>query len=348
MSSDRVKGYFLGAFLVGSVVLTVLIFRSYLIPLALGGVMALVAMPLYRPLRRFFRSDAVAALVTVILVTGVIVLPVAYFFSALASEIGRVIQDFGSYFDYTRISDYLGRIVPAAWQDSVPDIMGQAMEVISAIARNLSSNLLRFFSNVVSASLGFLVMLFSMYYLMKDGHNIKREMLALSPLDDDRDERIFRNVVVTVRAVIVGFLFIGLLKGLLAGFAYWAAGVTAPLFWGTMTGLAFFIPMVGSGLVMIPIAAYLAITGHWVAAIGLGLFMVLVVGMVDNFIQPRFIGSRAKIHPLLVLLSLLGGIEFLGFAGIILGPLVLAMTLALIEIYKSDYGSKGPGPVPEG
>ena len=111
-----------------------------------------------------------------------------------------------------------------------------------------------------------------------------------------------------------------------------------------MTGLAFFIPMIGSGLVMIPISIYLAISGHWIAAIALALFAALIVGTVDNFIQPRFIGSRARIHPLLILLALLGGIEFFGFSGIILGPLVLAVTLALVDIYKSDYSTPYGGP----
>ena len=320
-----------------SAILTVLVFRSYLVSLVLGGVMAVVAMPVYRPLHKFFRSSVAAAFLTVLIVLVLIVMPSVYFFAALATEIGKAFHDVSSYFDYSKSVEYLGRIVPVAWQAQIPTIMEQVANVVTSIIQSLSANLLKFFSNVVSATLGFLVMLFSMYYLLKDGHKVKRELLRLSPLNDDDDRRVFRNVVTTIRAVIVGFLFIGLLKGLMAGLAYWIVGVPVPLFWGTMTGLAFFIPMVGSGLVMIPVSIYLAISGQWVAAIGLALFATLIVGTVDNFIQPRFIGDRAKIHPLLILLALLGGIEFFGFAGIILGPLVLAVTLALVDIYKSDY-----------
>jgi predicted PurR-regulated permease PerM len=181
-------------------------------------------------------------------------------------------------------------------------------------------------------------MMFSTYYLLKDGHKIKGELLRLSPLNDDRDELVFRNVVTTIRAVVIGMLFIGLLKGVLSGIGYWVTGVPAPFFWGVMTGLAFFIPIIGSGLVMVPAIIYLAVGGHWGAAIGLGLFSVLVVGAIDNFVQPQFIGGRAKIHPLLILLALLGGLEFFGFVGLILGPVVLAVSLALIRIYKDDYG----------
>jgi predicted PurR-regulated permease PerM len=270
----------------------------------------------------------------------VIILPLIYFFAALATEVGRLFQNVGNFFDYDQVASYLKRILPVSVQGQIPAIMYQAVNLISAVVQKLSSSLLTFFSNVVSASLGFLVVLFSLYYLLKDGQKVKRELLRLSPLSDENDQRIFLNVTTTVRAVIVGFLFIGLLKGLLAGAAYWVSGVPAPLFWGAMTGLANFVPLVGSGLVMIPTVIYLALKGAWGAAIGLALFSTFVIGLVDNFIQPRFIGERTKIHPLLVLLALLGGLEFFGFTGIILGPLALAVTMALVSIYKSDYSMR--------
>jgi predicted PurR-regulated permease PerM len=339
MSHRKFQVYFFVAVTIVSGILTLLVFRSYLVLLAFGGVLAVLFRPVYRRLMAIFRSPTAAAFLTVIAITLTILLPSAYFFAALYTELVGAFADAKEFFDTTTIAAFLEANLPATLKDQVPAVMSEALKVIGGIGNVLTQNLFTFFSNVFDIVFGFVVVLISVYYLLKDGAKVKKELLALSPLGDQYDELVFERIFNAVRAVMGGVIIIGLVKGVLAGIAFVIFGIPAPLFWGAMTGLASFIPLFGSALVTVPAILYLAISGKVGAAIGLAVVSVVFIGAIDNLMQPKLVESKTKIHPLLILLSILGGLEFYGFAGFILGPLTLAVTMALIDIYEREFRS---------
>ncbi|MFH2062749.1 MAG: AI-2E family transporter [bacterium] len=337
MSQKRYETIFFLVTLGLSTVLTLLVFKPYLTLLAFGGVLAIVTRPLYRSLNRIFKSEVSAAFLTVIFVALVVLLPLSFFLAALASELVGVFADLKGQLTVFSVPEYLAGILPQNLHSQIPRLIEQAVSLASGMAQSLSSNLLGLFSNAFSIVFGFLVMLISVYYLLKDGSRIKKKLLAISPLADEYDEVMFSRVSVAVRAVMGGILIMGIIKGILAGFFFWMFGVPAPLFWGGMTGIASFVPIFGISLTTVPAAAYLLLTGHVAAAVGLLLVSVALIGTVDNFLQPKLVESQTKIHPLLILLSILGGLKFYGFSGFILGPLTLAVTLALYDIYERRF-----------
>ncbi len=337
MSYRKFQIYFFILLLVASAVFTLLVLRPYLVPLAFGGVLAVVSRPMFKYLRRVLRSDSAAAFLTILSATLIFLVPTAYFLAALTHELGTLFSGVRSHLEAASLTALVSRILPLSLQAQVPQVVDQAVKVAGLIAQRLTSDLVGFFSNAFGVIIGLVVMLISAYYLLKDGAAVKKELLALSPLSDEDDEIIFQRLVQSVGAVMSGMLIIGLLKGVLAGLSFWIFGVPAPLFWGAMTGLAFFIPLVGSALVTVPAVIYLAASGHVVSAVGLAVVAAAVIGTVDNLIQPKLVQSKTNIHPLLVLLSIVGGIEFFGFVGFILGPLVLTVTLALIDIYRKEF-----------
>ncbi len=337
MSYRRFQIYFFILLLTASLIFTLLVFRSYLVPLAFGGVLAVVSRPMFKYLHRLLRSDTAAAFLSVLIVTLTVLVPTVYFLAALSHELGALLSNVRGFLDTASLTEVLRRALPGSLQAQVPQVADQAVKIAGLVAQRLTTDLVGFFSNAFGVFIGLLVMLISAYYLLKDGSKVKKELLALSPLSDENDEIIFQRLVQSVSAVMSGMLIIGLLKGVLAGLAFWVFGVPAPLFWGLMTALAFFIPLVGSGLVTVPAVIYLALTGHVGAAIGLAIVAVAVIGTVDNFIQPKLVQSKTNIHPLLVLLSIVGGIQFFGFVGFVLGPLAVTVTLALIDIYRREF-----------
>ncbi len=312
-------------------------FRSYLTLLAFGGVLAIVSRPLFKYLFRYLKSDTAAAFLTVVVVSMTIILPTIYFFAALSAELVGLFGNVKGYFDLATLEQLLRRMLPPNMQDQIPAVINEALGLLRTVAGKLSSNLIALFSNLFGVLISFIIILIMVYYLLKDGTKIKNELLMLSPLGDEYDELVFQKVVVAVRAVMNGVLVVGLIKGILAGMAFWVFGVPAPLFWGTMTGMASFLPIFGSGLITIPIVAYLLFTGHLGAAIALTAVSITIIGTIDNLLQPKLVESKTKIHPLLILLSILGGFQFYGFSGFILGPLTLAVTMALIDIYKKEF-----------
>lgn len=340
MSYRKFQTYFFGAVLVLSVFLTLLVFRPYLVLLAFGGVLAVLFRPLYRYLHGLLRSSTAASFLSVLCIALTILLPFAYFLAALYGELTAALANFRQYFDTTTISTFLEHNLPVSMKDQVPMVLDESLRIIGGIGTALSTNLFAIFSNVFNIVFGFIVILISVYYLLKDGSKVKKEFLALSPLGDEHDELILQRVFNAIRAVMGGVIIVGLIKGVLAGIAFALFGVPAPLFWGAMTGLASFIPLLGSALVTVPIILYLAIVGRLGAAIGLGIISVVVIGTIDNFLQPKLVESKTNIHPLLILLSILGGMEFYGFAGFILGPLTLAVAMTLLDIYEREFKNR--------
>jgi len=337
MSYRKFQVYFFVTCMAVSAGLTLWVFWPYLVLLAFSGVLAILARPIYWRFLRWLRSDVAAAFLTVITVAVAVLLPIAFFVAALSTELVTAIGNIRDTIDGDSFSNVLMRILPASLHDQVPVLMDEGLRMVRTIAEALSQGLVGVFSNLFGVMFGFLVVLIALYYLLKDGTKVKRELLQLSPLGDEYDQLMFDRIVVAVRAVMGGMLVLGLLKGVLASLAFWAFGIQAPLFWGTMTGFCSLVPMFGTALITIPAVLYLFVTGHVGAAIGLGIVSVGIIGTVDNFLQPKIVQSKTNIHPLLILLAILGGLQLYGFAGFVLGPLTVAVTMALMDIYKKEF-----------
>ncbi|MDA1024674.1 MAG: AI-2E family transporter, partial [bacterium] len=191
------------------------------------------------------------------------------------------------------------------------------------------------FSSILSIFFGAGLFLISTYFFLVERTRIKKEILALSPFNDKLDQQIVRRIVDAMRGVVFGALIVALLQGIFATIGFAIFGVPSPVLWGTIVMIAAQVPMIGASLVMIPAIAFLLISGKTAAAIGMAIWAIVVVGMIDNIISPYLIEGRTKMHALLILLSILGGLRFFGPIGFIIGPTVLASVMAIIELYKS-------------
>lgn len=337
MNNHKLQTYFFLSVLGASALITLLVFWPYLTLLMFGGVLAVISYPFYKYLLKWLKSPTAAAFLTVLLVSLVVVIPSVYFFAALSLELGNLFTGVSNFFDPSALTKLLERYLPAALQSQIPAVLTESLTVLRGIVGRFSTGLIGLFSNLVGLFFAFIVILICVYYLLKDGSKIKRELLVLSPLGDEYDELVFQKVIIAIQAVMNGVLVMGLIKGVLAAVAFLIFGIPAPLFWGAMTGLASFLPIFGSGLITVPAVIYLLISGRIGAAIGLAIVSVVLIGAIDNFLQPKLVESKTRIHPLLILLSILGGMQFYGFSGFILGPLTLAVMMALLDIYKKDF-----------
>jgi predicted PurR-regulated permease PerM len=129
-------------------------------------------------------------------------------------------------------------------------------------------------------------------------------------------------------------IVIAMIQGTLGGLAFAALGLPSAVVWGVAMFFLSMIPMVGSSVIWVPTAIYLAMSGHWGKALALALWGALVIGTVDNFLRPKLVGERAGLHELLIFFSVLGGIQIWGPLGLVLGPVIIAVTLALFDIFK--------------
>lgn len=347
MTPRTIGHYFLIALLGGMLLLTFYIFKPFLAPLVLAGAFAIILHPLYLSLLRLMgKWPSIASLLTVLVSVICILVPLGIIGTKIGLETAGL---------YTTLTDGDGRAQIATVVHSfeeitvryVPSAAGMTDELAANISAHAQQALTWFiqhlgaaFTGIASLFLSLFIFFIALYFLLRDGVHLKQALVRLSPLDDSYDEAVAHKLVLAVNSVIKGNLTIALIQGVLTAIGFTLFGVPNSILWGAVTAIAALIPGIGTGLVFIPTVIYLLVVGDSMAALGLGIWGVLAVGMIDNFLGPRLIGSGIKLHPLLVLLSVLGGITLFGPVGVFLGPLSLSLLFAFLSIY-SDIVKRG-------
>ena len=178
-------------------------------------------------------------------------------------------------------------------------------------------------------------MLFALFYLLRDGGKLKQGVIMISPLNDQYDEKIFSKLKQAIRSVVVGSLVVSFIQGLLTGIGFFVFGVPNPALWGSFAVVSALIPGIGTSLVLLPGVLYLFFMSTNLHALGLLIWGIVAVGLIDNYLGPTLVNRGVHIHPFLILLSVMGGLVFFGPIGFIAGPLIVALLFALLEIYKT-------------
>lgn len=192
-------------------------------------------------------------------------------------------------------------------------------------------------TNVFSFIINFFLMLLVIYYLFIDQERLLSFILNLSPLPNDQDQKLLRKFKDMAGAILVGNGLGGLIQGVLGGTLFAIFGLRSPFLWGVIMALLAFLPILGIGLVFIPTAIYLILTGRIAAGLFFLVFYILVSGSIEYLFKPKLVGRRVQMHTLLVFFSIVGGLHLFGILGIIYGPLIVTAFLTLTDIYQSSY-----------
>lgn len=215
---------------------------------------------------------------------------------------------------------------------------------VSAL-RRISSFFVERSSEIVGGFAGFLagffVMLFTMFFLFRDGDRLLAELKALSPLPPEFGQRVIGQFKEVTIATLYGSLLTAAAQGALGGLIFLFLGLPAPLLWGMVMALLSLVPLVGTALVWLPASVYLLITGELGRGIALLLFGALMISSVDNILKPILIRGRARMHTLLVFFSVLGGLQAFGFLGFVLGPVIVAFLLTFVQAWKAQFVQEG-------
>lgn len=327
--------FFAGLFLL-TVVVAFLVFRPFVDVLALAAIVAVVLHPVYQWVRRQGKigprlaalAVIVAALLLLIAALSFIVTKV--FYQAQNLYMSLSIGNAGSFVDTATalIEQPVQRFWPQ-FNFNLRDYLNQGLEWSFA---NLGSLV----SGTVTVGIKTLLWLLALYYFLKDGSQMVRSVIKLSPLGDDYDELILKRLAGTINTVIRGFLAVAVVQGLLAGIGLAVFGVPNATLWGGVAAFAALVPGLGTALVLAPAVAYLWLSGSVGSALGLVVWGAVIVGLVDNVLAPYLYSRGGPIHPLFMLFAVLGGLAFFGPAGFILGPVTLSLLIALLDIYRRE------------
>jgi predicted PurR-regulated permease PerM len=320
--------------------LNFVVFQPYIFTLIFGMTLAVMLHPLYTKLlsrKSFKKKPGLSAFIMVLLVLVIILLPLISIGFVMIKEstdlYGSLMEKNSTSTLIAHIQNLLDKYIPNAHYDVNANLNSYMDGILNYVISNLGSLL----SNLIGIIISFILTLFSLYYLLKDGGRLHRALVIFSPLPIKYDNEILNKLTRAVNSVIKGTLLVALIQGILAGIGFFIFGVPNPVLLGAITVIAALIPAIGTGIVVLPAALFLLFTGNLMPGIGLLLWGLFLVGLIDNFLRPKFIEKDIHIHPLLIFLSALGGISVFGAFGFIFGPLLLSLLFALLDIYKEEF-----------
>lgn len=316
-----------------------LMLRPFLSVLAWAIVLVIVFYPVHKQLGNRIKSRSLRALLSCLLVVLVIVLPLALLTVAIGEELARAVPNLPAQAAElaNRQTPLIGRV--SEWlQDRFGVDTLRLQEFLFQQVRNSAQRLLgvsfNLMGNIISSVIKAFFVLFTMYYLFRDSDLIVARLPDALPLRREQSEPIIMRTQQVVSASVYGVVTIAGIQGVLGGLAFWILGIPSPLLWAVLMAFVCMIPIAGSFLVWLPLSIYLMVRGHWTRAVLLIIWGGLVISTIDNFLRPKLVGSQTKLHELLIFFSVLGGISVFGLLGIILGPVVLAITLGLLQTFQ--------------
>jgi predicted PurR-regulated permease PerM len=316
----------------------------FLRPILFSIVLAVLSYPLHSRIQRRVRNRNVSALLSTCLVVLFIVLSMALLGRALATGLRDVYQSLsGSGDGSERLSLYLIHLferalelvssyLPISTSDLRSATVNQAEKGVSTLLGVTAGVLGSFTALLANALIAFFVL----FFLLRDGNGMLRRAAVLLPLRRDQTGRLFVLVKDTLNATVYGTLTMAALQGALVGLAFWFLGVTSAGLWAIVTALCALLPFIGTGIVLLPAISMLMFGGHWIKGLILLAWGLAIVHPVDNLLRPHLIGSRTKLSTLYVFFALLGGLKAFGGLGLFIGPMILAITLALLKFLREE------------
>ncbi len=329
-------------------ILSLVIISPYITAILSAFILAFAFYPLHRRMRRKLRRDWLSALIVSLIIIAIFGVFFAFILNSLASEV---------YSFYTEAR----QITPATFQcDGNVTPLCKAVSYFQAAdgaalfntyfpeaIRKLSLTLVNIVTNFIVSLPGFFLNLFMVFFmtffLLKDAEIIQEKIKSILPIKRSYQQKVFRKVNDSMNAMVYGTLAVAFAQGALAALGYYIFGVKSPILFGSLTFIFAIVPYFGSAIIWLPIGALKIINGLIISSnremwmgIGVIIYGALIVSTIDNLLKPILVSGRAKMHPILTLLGLLGGLQMMGFIGIIIGPIVLSLFQAFFEIYEEE------------
>lgn len=317
---------------------------QFLMSIFMAGLFTALTNPLYqRLLVRCRGKQALASLLTIMVVVCLVLIPFSGLIGVVVAQAINVSQSVTPWVQSflaqpTAFSDYQHKI---PYYEQLLPYRDVIIQKLGILVGNASTLLIDSFSSMtkmtVNAALMSIIMLYTMFYFLIDGHKLLDKILYYLPLEDREEQLLLQRFTSVAKATIKGTLIIGIIQGTLCGIGFSLAGIQSPVFWGTLMAVLSIIPSVGTAIIWLPALIILLLLRDITGAIILGVVCGLISGNIDNVIRPRLVGNDTQMHDLFVLFGTLGGISMFGLIGIMVGPILAALFVAIWEIYGESF-----------
>ena len=346
MSRDARKGALQDKTFVFLLVAVSLAFAWILLPFYSAVLWAVILALVFSPVERWFNNRLpnqpnLATFLTLLSIVGIVLVPVAFTGASIVSEATTLYENIQS--GDIKLGSFLQRFLDAlpTWATNflahfgVTDVADMQARIISLLAEGsqfFATQAVLVGQGTANVLLGTSIMLYLLYFFLRDGGKLSQKIIHAVPLADEYKDALFHKIAVVVRAMVKGTILVAILQGFLGGLIFWALGIHAPVLWGVVMAFLSLLPAVGASIVWFPVAVYLLATGAFGKGLILMAFGAGVIGLVDNLLRPYLVGKDTALPDYIVLISTLGGIALLGLNGLVVGPLIAALFIAVWDI----------------
>lgn len=343
MDFSKMRNFLFLSLLAVVTVTFIWIIKTFAYPIFWAAIIAAVFYPVYKAIDRRLRVPNLSTAITMMAVLAIIVVPLVListlvlresfgFYTSLTNNQGQIHDSIRHALEWVKNNPYVAQLNfnENFWTDKFAEFAKSITSFLLTSARDLTQNSIIFM-------IMFFITFYTLFFFIRDGEKLLKQLMHLCPLGDDHEKMLYEKFTSTTRATIKGSLIIGLIQGTLGGLMFFVAGIQGAIIWGILMVLLASVPGIGPYFVWLPAAIIMILIGNTWTGIGMILFGALVIGTIDNLLRPVLVGKDSQMHPLLVLLSTLGGIAVFGISGFIIGPIIASLMLAFWDMYEHYY-----------
>ena len=319
--------------------LSYLILRPFLTPIGWAIVFSIVFFPIYKFIVRWVRWNSLAAAVTVVFVCALILGPFSYFAYLLTRELSNVsiqpinLKGVAKFLNSPAIQPTLKKVL-SFLSISQAQLQASMMKSLSGAGQRLLEYLPDRLGDLAGAAVHFVLMAFALFFFLRDGSTFLTRISQYLPFPARHRERLTRQVKDIVVSTIYGGIVVAIIQGIIASVAFALLSIHSPILWGLAISISSFVPAVGSAIVWVPAVLYLLFRGFILDGLILAIVGVFGISMVDTVLRPIIMRGRLRMPLLAIFFSVLGGIELFGLIGLVMGPLVLAVFISVVDIMR--------------
>ncbi len=319
------------------VVLSFFLLKPILLSVIMGFILAFAFTPVYNKLYKLIKSKNIASLIICFLLVLLIFLPLWFLMPIFIDQSIKLYLSVQNIDFVTPLQNIFPSLFASEkFSTEIGSILGS---FITKSANSLMNSFSQVIINFPNLLLQFLVVFFTFFFVLKDKEGLITYIQSLLPFSKEVEKKLFKSSKDITSSVIYGQIIVGVVQGLVAGLGFFIFKVPNALILTLFASLAGIIPIIGPGIVWIPVVIYLFITGNTFAAIGVLIFG-LASSIIDNIIKPIFVSKRTTLHPALIIIGMVGGFFLFGVLGFILGPLIIAYLLIVLEVYRNKKSPK--------
>lgn len=359
METMNVKRILFLVFFLALFVLVARLFYPFLTVMLWSGLIYILLLPLYekltglsrskneRPMSHRFLAGLFALLGVVLLVLPLVLLSIN-----LAKQVGeltsasiRFLEHHPEYFDLSpngTVGGFIHRVTDGALDLSGIDVRGELYRFIASSGQRVIGISGAFIRNAATFVLALAFMVFTLYFFFMDGRHLAKVLVGAIPIEREYTRLFIRTLRVTSKQLVVGYVLVALYQAVAAFAIFSLFHVKGPLVLASLTMVAAFVPMLGAGLIWLPVAGVRIASGDIVGGVILLVVSAVMISGMDNFIRPVLLKQRLNLHPLVIFFSILGGLQLFGFNGLILGPLIIILFFTALGLYDNSYRQMEP------